>query len=126
MAVSDSVRLVDMERELLNMIREDDVPGSEIPGIYLSFLKGRGVGRLDGVIEHNGHDLVALAAILGHNYSPWIGFKGGKGIATSAGALLALMPAAVVILVLILTEFYVVPFLVRRCYRRADNQCRVK
>ena len=34
--------------------------------------------------------------MLGHNYSPWVGFKGGKGIATSAGVLLALMPAAVV------------------------------
>lgn len=45
--------------------------------------------------------LTALAAILGHNYSPWINFKGGKGIATTGGALLALMPAAVVILVLI-------------------------
>lgn len=47
------------------------------------------------------HVLTALAAILGHNYSPWIGFKGGKGIATSGGALLALMPAAVILLVLI-------------------------
>lgn len=34
--------------------------------------------------------LTGLAAILGHNYSPWVGFKGGKGIATSAGVLLAL------------------------------------
>ena len=33
-----------------------------------------------------------LAAILGHNYSPWVGFKGGKGIATSAGVLLGLFP----------------------------------
>ena len=47
------------------------------------------------------HVLTALAAILGHNYSPWIGFKGGKGIATSGGALLALMPAAVILLILI-------------------------
>ncbi len=47
------------------------------------------------------HVLTALSAILGHNYSPWIGFKGGKGIATSGGALLALMPAAVGLLVLI-------------------------
>lgn len=45
--------------------------------------------------------VTALAAILGHNYSPWIGFKGGKGIATSGGALAALMPAAVVLLILI-------------------------
>ena len=47
------------------------------------------------------HVVTALAAVLGHNYSPWVGFKGGKGIATSAGVLLALMPAAVVLLALI-------------------------
>lgn len=47
------------------------------------------------------HILTALATILGHNYSPWIGFKGGKGIATSAGALIALMPAGVLILILV-------------------------
>lgn len=34
----------------------------------------------------------ALAAILGHNYTCWLRFKGGKGIATSAGALVALLP----------------------------------
>ena len=42
--------------------------------------------------------LAGLFAILGHNYSPWVGFKGGKGIATSAGVLIALMPAAVLVL----------------------------
>ena len=53
----------------------------------------------------------ALAAVLGHNYSPWVGFKGGKGIATSAGVLLALMPFAVglllgvFILVFIVTRY---------------------
>jgi acyl phosphate:glycerol-3-phosphate acyltransferase len=38
-----------------------------------------------------------LAAVLGHNYTPWLGFKGGKGVATSAGVLGALLPAALVI-----------------------------
>lgn len=47
------------------------------------------------------HILTALAAILGHNYSPWVGFKGGKGIATSAGVLLALMPFGAMLLVLV-------------------------
>jgi glycerol-3-phosphate acyltransferase PlsY len=37
----------------------------------------------------------AIAAILGHNYSVWLGFKGGKGIATSGGAVLGLLPALV-------------------------------
>lgn len=45
--------------------------------------------------------VTALATILGHNYSPWIGFKGGKGIATSGGALIALMPAAILILLVV-------------------------
>jgi len=36
--------------------------------------------------------LCGLADIIGHNYTPWLGFKGGKGIATSAGVLAALMP----------------------------------
>lgn len=44
------------------------------------------------------HIATALCAVLGHNYSPWVGFKGGKGIATSAGVLLGLMPFAVLIL----------------------------
>jgi acyl phosphate:glycerol-3-phosphate acyltransferase len=35
------------------------------------------------------------AAILGHMFSVWVGFKGGKGMATSAGAFLGLAPWAV-------------------------------
>ena len=33
-----------------------------------------------------------LAAVLGHVFTPWVGFRGGKGVATSAGVLLALTP----------------------------------
>ncbi len=34
--------------------------------------------------------LVATFAVLGHCFSPWLGFKGGKGVATSFGAIFAL------------------------------------
>ena len=36
----------------------------------------------------------AFMAIIGHNYTCWLKFKGGKGIATSAGAVLGLLPLA--------------------------------
>lgn len=49
-----------------------------------------------------------LLAILGHNYSPWVGFKGGKGIATSAGVLIALMPAAIAILIIVWLAVFLV------------------
>lgn len=43
-----------------------------------------------------GSDGLALAAgtaaILGHTFSPFVGFKGGKGVATAAGVFVTLMP----------------------------------
>ena len=38
--------------------------------------------------------LMGIAAILGHVYSVFVGFKGGKGVATGAGVMLALAPKA--------------------------------
>jgi glycerol-3-phosphate acyltransferase PlsY len=34
----------------------------------------------------------ALGAVCGHNWTIFLGFKGGKGVATTAGALIGLMP----------------------------------
>lgn len=56
--------------------------------------------------------LGALAGILGHNYSIFIGFKGGKGISTSLGALIGAAPlvgigAVTLFLVEVLTLHYI-------------------
>lgn len=36
--------------------------------------------------------VTALGALLGHNYSIFLGFKGGKGVATALGLLIFMMP----------------------------------
>jgi acyl phosphate:glycerol-3-phosphate acyltransferase len=41
--------------------------------------------------------LAGIGAILGHNFTFWLKFRGGKGIATSAGVLLALLPVAMLV-----------------------------
>ena len=51
-----------------------------------------------------------IAAILGHNYTCFLKFKGGKGIATTAGVLIALAPVAFLI---VLAIFLLVVFTTR-------------
>ncbi len=41
--------------------------------------------------------LAGLFVILGHMFTPWLGFKGGKGVAAAVGAFAAIAPRAVLI-----------------------------
>jgi glycerol-3-phosphate acyltransferase PlsY len=50
--------------------------------------------------------VAAVFCILGHNFPVWLGFKGGKGVATSAGVLLGLMPIAGVVSFLVWLLFF--------------------
>jgi glycerol-3-phosphate acyltransferase PlsY len=55
---------------------------------------------------------MGLVAIIGHTFSIFVGFKGGKGVATSAGVFLALNPLSIGIaftvwLILVITTRYV-------------------
>jgi glycerol-3-phosphate acyltransferase PlsY len=71
---------------------------------------GKGAAAVLIMAAYAGQDaaLVAgVAALLGHCFSPWIGFKGGKGIATGAGVLLSWSwPAGLLCLVLWLAAVY--------------------
>ena len=45
--------------------------------------------------------LVALAPFLGHLFSPFLGFKGGKGVATALGSVLGVAPLIGLLLLLV-------------------------
>jgi glycerol-3-phosphate acyltransferase PlsY len=50
-----------------------------------------------------GYDIAAtaaLAAVVGHCFPVWLGFRGGKGVATALGVFLALVPITTVLYVL--------------------------
>lgn len=58
-----------------------------LKGFVPAFLALRYGGSIAGSI-------VAAAAVLGHCYSPWLSWRGGKGVATSFGAIFGLSWAA--------------------------------
>src|SRR3954470_15995408 len=50
--------------------------------------------------------LAGVACVIGHNFPVWLGFRGGKGVATSVGVVFALMPiAAIAVLVVWVLTF---------------------
>lgn len=59
-------RLATAERELLGVVREDDLPGSEAPAAWLSYLRGGSALNLRRVLVHNHQDLKSLAGVLLH------------------------------------------------------------
>jgi glycerol-3-phosphate acyltransferase PlsY len=71
-----------------------DIAKGAIPVLFFS--------RWAGAAEHPWLPVVlGGAAVLGHMFSPYVSFKGGKGVATAAGMFLALAPVAVLLAILV-------------------------
>lgn len=71
-----------------------------LKGFLPVFFAGRAMGAA-GTFEISPSDswlwlATVVAAVLGHMFSPIVGFKGGKGVATGLGAVLGVFPALTV------------------------------
>jgi glycerol-3-phosphate acyltransferase PlsY len=74
------------------------------PVFALDVLKGLAAVRISMAVAERTETfpeivgmVAAVLSVIGHSFPIWLGFKGGKGVATSAGALFGLMPVSVVI-----------------------------
>ncbi|MEO5813443.1 MAG: ribonuclease H-like domain-containing protein [Rhodanobacter sp.] len=64
--VWENCRLATAERQLLGVVREDDLPGAEAPAAWLTYLHGGSAANLRRVLQHNAQDLRSLAGVLVH------------------------------------------------------------
>ncbi|MGZ4966507.1 MAG: glycerol-3-phosphate acyltransferase, partial [Chthoniobacterales bacterium] len=46
--------------------------------------------------------------VAGHSFPIWLGFKGGKGVATSAGSIFGIMPVAAILIFLVWVLVFVI------------------
>lgn len=87
-----------------------------LAGFFLDFLKGLGAVLVFGLWPETGVAVpyqgivAAVGAVLGHNFPVWLRFKGGKGVATSAGAVAGLMWApflvAITVFIVVVAAFH--------------------
>ncbi len=68
--------------------------------VYLSMRIARHCGLFSPSPELIGI-VAAVCCIIGHNFPCWLRFKGGKGVATSAGVLIGLMPLQALIVIMV-------------------------
>lgn len=85
-------------------------PGVAVVGLILDIAKGFlpvWLGRLVP-LDNETVAAIAVAAVLGHVFSPILRFHGGKGVATAAGALGALNPLVTALAVLVFVLIVIV------------------
>jgi uncharacterized protein YprB with RNaseH-like and TPR domain len=62
----ENCKLSTMEREVLNIVREDDLPGAQAPAAWLAYLRGESSRNLARVLDHNRQDIITLMRLGDH------------------------------------------------------------
>lgn len=55
-----------LEEVILGKPRVDDLPGSEVPQRYFTYLKTKQMSLLDDILKHNAQDIASLCVLLNH------------------------------------------------------------
>ncbi|MBR2853677.1 MAG: ribonuclease H-like domain-containing protein [Clostridia bacterium] len=55
-----------LEEVVLGKPRQDDLPGSEVPQRYFTYLKTKQMSLLDDILRHNAQDIASLCVLLNH------------------------------------------------------------
>ena len=76
--------------------------------LLLDMLKGTFIVAILGIFEPTTAYTAGLAVVLGHVFPLWLKFKGGKGVATCFGVILAISPLAALVSLLawLLTAYF--------------------
>ena len=93
--VTQTTRGVDLRRAGSGNVGAANVYRTSGPGMAIAVMIADGAkGAAAVLLAGGGSNAVAagVAAVIGHIYPVWLGFKGGKGVATASGAFTVLSP----------------------------------
>jgi len=61
----ENCRLIQLEEQILGVVREGDLPGDLIPYVYFEYVRSREAHRMVPVFHHNAMDILTLACLTG-------------------------------------------------------------
>ena len=99
-----------------------EVSGSKVLGLVvliIDAIKGAASVLLTGYIfglNFENQMMALVFAVFAHCYSPWLKFKGGRGLATAAGGVLSISPVILILWII----FYVISYLYKKSIHFAN------